>query len=82
MDEDYRIWLLDQHPRGAQILAQMEQSEDNSALSVEEPEDVPPYTEWSVEDLRAEAEARGLKKSGNRQELAARLDAHDAEASQ
>lgn len=77
MDEDKYLWLRDQHPRGLQILAQMEDS-----APPEEPEDVPPYTEWSVEDLRAEAEARGLKKSGNRQELAARLDAHDAEAGQ
>jgi len=42
-------------------------------------DDVPPYGEWTVVDLSDECESRGLKKSGNKDELVARLEANDAE---
>jgi hypothetical protein len=40
-------------------------------------EEAPPYEEWSYNDLKAEAQARGLDTSGKKEELTARLYAHD-----
>lgn len=39
---------------------------------------VPPYADWNVPDLRAECGHRELKKSGNKDELVARLEEDDA----
>lgn len=40
-------------------------------------EDVRPYEEWTVAELKDELKARGLTVSGTQPELAARLRAHD-----
>jgi hypothetical protein len=37
-----------------------------------------PYSEWTNDDLRDELEKRGLPKSGNKDELVARLEESDA----
>lgn len=78
LPEDYQAWLRDQHPRGAQIIEANKQkfSEDQSE---DEGDEIPPYSAWSKEELVKEAEFRGLSKSGNKEELVARLEAHDEE---
>lgn len=48
------------------------------AADGENSEEIPPYNEWKVDDLRNECGNRELKKSGNKDELIARLDADDA----
>lgn len=40
-------------------------------------DEVPPYEEWSREDLRNECEARNLPKTGKHAELVARLEEDD-----
>lgn len=51
---------------------------DGDADAGEQGETLPPYSEWKKDDLIAEAEARGLSKSGSKEELAKRLDDYDA----
>lgn len=43
----------------------------------EDEEDIP-YSEWTVDELEIELGNRSLKKSGNKDELIARLEEHDA----
>lgn len=43
-------------------------------------EEVPPYSEWKVDDLREECGNRSLKKGGTKPELIERLEADDAAA--
>lgn len=39
--------------------------------------EIPPYGEWTNADLKAECENRNLAKGGTKDELVARLEAHD-----
>lgn len=78
LPEAEQIWLRDQHPRGAQIIAEMNARYESQPV-VEEDDDVPPYEEWEYKDLQAEAKARGLDASGKKEELVARLNEHDVE---
>lgn len=78
-----KLWLRDQHPRGAAIIAAMksrDQDEEVTAQEVvqEQREEVPPYEQWSLDDLRNEAAARQLSTKGNQATLAKRLNDHDA----
>lgn len=58
-------------------------SDGNRVSLAEVPEEeLPPYTEWSREDLEAEAEARGLSKEGSDEELAVRLLEDDDQAAE
>lgn len=41
--------------------------------------EIPPYAEWSKEELQEECRQRGLPVSGNKTELINRLDENDAE---
>jgi hypothetical protein len=41
-------------------------------------EEIPPYEDWNAADLKAECENRGLPKGGNKSDLIARLEEHDA----
>lgn len=43
-----------------------------------EGDEAPPYATWKKDDLAAEAEARGLSKSGSKDELVKRLEDFDA----
>lgn len=91
ISESKMKWLRDQHPRGAQIIAEMtarDTGEDTTAQDVMDSQrssesasesDVPPYEKWSTKELKAEAGARGLETTGNKSELAARLYTHDEE---
>lgn len=45
----------------------------------DEEEDIPPYEEWNVEDLREECRTRKLIVSGNKTDLVKRLEANDLE---
>jgi hypothetical protein len=38
-----------------------------------------PYSKWKVDDLRDECKARGLPTDGKKEDLAARLEADDAQ---
>lgn len=50
----------------------------NGLETDKESDDVPPYEDWSVKDLKAECEIRGLLVSGNKSDLISRLDEDDA----
>lgn len=50
---------------------------DDEDDETEDEEDIP-YSEWTVDELEIELQDRGLKKSGNKDELIARLEEHDA----
>lgn len=59
--------------------------ESEPEVTIDEPEggegdggEVPPYNEWNVPELREECGNRELKKSGNKDELVARLEESDA----
>lgn len=52
-------------------------SEDEAETEDEDEEDIP-YSEWTVDELEIELQNRSLKKSGNKDELIARLEEHDA----
>ena len=43
-------------------------------------DEVAPYSEWDYADLKTEAGERGLSKSGSKEQLIERLEAHDASA--
>jgi hypothetical protein len=51
----------------------------DGARRSEEDEDVPPYEEWTVSDLRAELVSRGLDPQGNKTNLISRLQDDDRE---
>lgn len=53
------------------------QSQGNADLPATE--EIPPYSEWSKDELVAELKTRKLSASGNKDELVARLDADDEE---
>jgi hypothetical protein len=46
---------------------------------IDQGDDLPPYIEWKLADLQQECRDRQLTSSGTKAELAARLDAWDAE---
>lgn len=47
---------------------------------VADPDDeLPPYSEWGFEDLKAEAKERKLSAGGSAKDIIARLEANDAE---
>lgn len=48
-------------------------------MDLDEFDEVPPYEEWTWNELRAEAKARGLEAMGTRRDLADRLWADDEE---
>lgn len=77
LSEEEQLWLRDQHPRGAQIIAEMKARE--SGAVVIEDDDVPPYSEWEYKELQAEAKARDLNASGTKEDLISRLNENDAE---
>ena len=52
---------------------------EEPAADGENSEEIPPYSAWKVEALREECGNRLLKKSGNKDELIARLEADDAD---
>lgn len=92
LSEREQMWLRDQHPRGAQIIADMiarDTGEETTAQEVVDAQrtpqspseggDVPPYEKWSAKELKAEANARGLETDGKKDDLVARLYAHDEE---
>lgn len=56
-----------------------ESEEEESEESEEETEEVAPYDEWEYADLKTEAGNRGLKQSGSKEALVARLNEDDAE---
>lgn len=91
LSEAEQKWLRDQHPRGAQIIADMMARDtgesttaqdvvdaQRSPQSASEP-DVPPYEKWSKKELVEETRARGLDTDGNKDELVSRLYTHDEE---
>lgn len=83
LPEETKVYLRDQHPRGAQIIAEM-QGDDVTPQQVveeqkEESEEVPPYEEWTTKDLKGEATARGLSTDGKKEDLVRRLYDHDGE---
>lgn len=82
-----KAWAVQFHGlHGGMVKANEEAfpQEAGSDLSGEDPEDVPPYTEWSKKDLEAETkrrnneEATTLKTSGTVAELAKQLEDDDA----
>jgi hypothetical protein len=54
---------------------------DGDGRKTEQPpsDEVPPYSEWTQDDLKTELKARGMKVSGRHDELVARLEADDNE---
>lgn len=44
---------------------------------IDEDDDLPPYSEWKVEDLKEELTARGLATTGKKEELVRRLEIYD-----
>lgn len=60
-------------------LGAAEEGEGNGDSGAGEAEEAPAYEEWTNDDLRAELEDRGLSKSGNKDELVARLEDDDLE---
>lgn len=48
----------------------------------DEDEEIPPYTEWTIAELKAELGKRELPLSGKHADLVARLEADDEEASE
>lgn len=61
------------------ILADEEEAPDEDGETEDDGdgEDVP-YTDWTKDELEIELQSRGLKKSGDKAELIARLEEHDA----
>jgi SAP domain-containing protein len=94
LDDEMREYLENSHPRGREIIAANEEKFSNSSDDEEVPDtaqpgksdsdedDVPEYSEWKVEDLRAELKARDLSSAGTKADLIARLEADDAEESE
>jgi hypothetical protein len=54
---------------------------DEEASASSDAEEAPPYEDWDYPDLKNEAKARGLDQSGKKEDLTARLYAHDEAAS-
>lgn len=52
---------------------------DGRKIEQQPSDEVPPYSEWTVEDLKTELKARSMKVSGLHDELVARLEADDNE---
>lgn len=86
--DDYDTWVeLSQALGEADPPEEEEEAEDESEEeesedeeeSEEEEDDVPPYSEWSLADLRGELENRGLDTTGKKGELVVRLEADDEE---
>jgi hypothetical protein len=50
-----------------------QQKAERDRLRVEDPESVPPYEDWSRDELLTELGARGLSKQGKNEALVARL---------
>lgn len=56
---------------------QVQSTQDNEPEGDED--DVPPYTEWTNEELRAELADRGLSTEGKKADLVARLEEDDSQ---
>ena len=78
--EDYETWA-----ELATALSEAEPEEEEAEEESEEEEseddddEVPPYSEWSLADLKAEIENRGLEATGKKSALVAALEADDEE---
>lgn len=94
LSDDMKEWLQNRNrhdllERHAQYMAQQASATDKpepdeagtpaSPPEPDEDEDEDDYNNWTVKELAAEAEDRGLAKSGTKDELIARLRANDAE---
>lgn len=79
LSEEMKLWLLNRNrsdllEQNAAVLAK-EMPADESPESPTDDED--DYDNWTVKELAEEAGARNLTKSGTKDELIARLRAHD-----
>lgn len=92
ISESKMKWLRDQHPRGAQIIAAMQEKDEGESTTAQEvvdaqrtpqspseQDEVPPYEKWSTKELKEEANTRGLDTEGRKSDLVSRLYAHDEE---
>lgn len=70
LDPEMLVYLTDQHPRGQQILDGMKRRDE-----VEEVDE--PYSEWSLDDLKAELKERKLATTGNKEQMVSRLEKDD-----
>lgn len=84
--DDYETWADLATAIGETDEPEEEESEDDEEEEPEEDEgeeeeadDVPPYSEWSTADLKAEVENRGLDATGKKSALVAALEADDEE---
>lgn len=71
---------------GDAVESESSESDSEDAVSERETvpeapeEDVPPYEQWELPELRKEAAARGLSEAGTKPQIVKRLEKHDAEA--
>jgi hypothetical protein len=90
--DDYEDWaslataLNEYDWSGEQEEAEDEADDEDAEEDGEEEDDgeegddeVPPYSEWSTADLKAEVENRGLDATGKKSALVAALEADDEE---
>lgn len=84
LSEDMKLWLLNRNrsdllEQNAALLAKEAPSDEPPTGSTESPgdDDEDDYENWTVKELAEEAGARSLTKSGTKDELVARLRAHD-----
>lgn len=81
LTDEEREHLQHWNPRRLEIHDRMfPEASEEVFTDPDEDDETPPYLEWSVKDLLAEIEARGLKPTGSKKkDLADALDKHDAE---
>jgi hypothetical protein len=65
---------VDHSPVGVPVSPAMDSGDSGGALETEE---APPYATWSKDDLKTEADIRGLSVSGTVTDLASRLEKDD-----
>lgn len=58
------------------------EASDDGDEGEEDGDEVAPYEEWDYAELKEEAGTRGLSKSGSKEQIIARLQEHDASASE
>lgn len=58
------------------------EASDSGDGDEEDGDEVAPYEEWDYAELKEEAGTRGLSKSGSKEQIIARLQEHDASASE